>query len=204
MKIIKASVFDPALSERHSELPARLELLVSDIDLIEPSFIDYGSETTVFNYGPVMRIFNDADYWDSEDMEGNAANFNTLDDCKEPVFPVTISEQGGMFLSYYMRVKRVKRILAKVQADHREGYELLPDPTWAIEKKNGWYLQHSTRACVDCASVQAEAGLLRVDRFDVRRGRPIEVQPHRLACLCHVHESEFRREAYEQRNRDTE
>lgn len=198
MKIIKASVFDPALSERHSILPARLELLVSDVDLIEASHIEYGEETTVFNYGPLARIFNDADYWDSEDMEANAANFNTLKDCLSPVFPVTISKEGGMFLSYYMSVKRVLRILKKLQGADPHGYELLPDPTWAIEKKNGWYIQHSSRHCVDCASVMAQEGTLgpRVMR---RTGRPIAVHTHRLVCLCRMHEADFNHESYKSR-----
>lgn len=199
MKIIKASVFDPALSERHSVLPARLELLVSDIDLIDASHIEYGEETTVFNYGPLARIFNDAEYWDSEDMEANAAHFNTLKDCLAPVFPVTISEQGGMFLSYYMSVKRVRRILTSLQGNDPDGYELLPDPTWAIKKKNGWYLQHSTRHCVDCAAVMAQEGILDTAMMR-RRGRPIAVHPHRLMCLCRVHEGEFRKESFEFRH----
>lgn len=204
MRILKANVLDPALSGEE-KLPARLELLVTDMP-DEATYTKIGDEFSVIHYGQLAKIYSDRPDWNDEDTEECAVIYNNSDECESVVFPVTVSIEGGIWEVFYMRVKKIRPILSKYLNVMELGYEILPDPTWAIERKVGWYLQHKSRACVRCASTliiehedddeEAELHL----RNSVPKGDPVEVWPHRLACLCPRHAADQRASSFAHRS----
>lgn len=184
MTILKISVFDPALSG-YEQFKPRLELLTSGDE-------GYTSEVTATNdwiiekYGPFYGFTRDEEEDDRRDLLGR---FNVSKVLPEPVFPVTVSEGGGMWLEYYMTVSRVRQLLRRYQKQQvqehnfEEGaWKLIVDDTHAVEGDLEFMLEHTYHYCVRCFSRDGD----RVEgEFQVK------AQPHRLIWLCDRHNQEM-------------
>lgn len=199
MQIISLNIFDPALSGADMwNLPARVEMLVSGVDLDAPSYVDVGETFTVTHYGRLMSIFTDYPDWDEDDTERCAAQYNHLNPDADQVYPVTVM-QAGMehWRVYYVRVKRLQTWLASPQTNLKvRGWELLPDPTYVIDGWPGWYLQHRLRPCVACYAQYAEMYGAPDTEREVRKSvhtscSLAKVEPHRMVALCQMHTAEL-------------
>lgn len=205
MEVIKAAVFDPAMLEQGGEkMPVRLEMVVTDWDGAKPSYIDSGAWGLAVHYGPLLKIYLDddaEDEQDSEDPDALAAQFNTLGVFTEPVFPVTVSANGGFWGVFYMRVSRLQKIMREhvmsylhgdnpgVSDVHYGKWELVPDPSYTKHNQVAYYLQHSlhiTPRSMRAAVQEHGSGVLEmipsqaVLRGIVETGTPREIWPHRM------------------------
>lgn len=200
MEVIKAAVFDPAVSDEEGEkLPVRIELLVTDWDNQKPSYIDPGDWGLAVHYGPFLKIYLDDDAEDEQDSENPeqlAAEFNTLGVFKEPVFPVTVSLDGSFWSVYYMRVSRLQKLMAQHLDPTNPGgfrntgtWELVPDPSYTKHNQVAYYLQHSlhiTPRSMRAAIEEHGEGVLRMPPARaiveglIETGTPREIWPHRM------------------------
>lgn len=215
-KIITTTVFDPALSGRkHEQEHTRLELWVDSL----PEEVTHSRTTdkfTVSHYSWAMKIFSDLPEWDDEKPETCAAIFNSSGDAQYPVVPVTMRVGDEFWEVYYVKVEKVRTILERYEKQQERrswhgglfrefGYEIIPDPTWAIDLQNAWYFSNKMRTCTRCASeilLQPNDGSdevlkeMNIAASKVEKGDPVEVYPHRLVTLCRKHKSEFHSQAY--------
>lgn len=195
MKVVRASAFDPALSDPKSTLPTRLEILVDDVDLESPTYADVDNPNfTVTHYGKLMKIFSELSDWDEDDTELCAAIYNTVSGSPHQVVPVTVATPTfSLWEVYYMRVDKVRALLALDPAVNTPGYELLPDPTYIEQGKFGWYFQHKMRLCSQCYfdSLNYE----RLPGGDSPRVPKlctlVKVSAHRLTSMCQTHRRDY-------------
>ncbi|AKJ71773.1 hypothetical protein TIN2_83 [Tsukamurella phage TIN2] len=210
LNILAAEVFDPAMSGEY-DLPARLELVVDRLPT-EPTYME-------LNQGPfsithrnwVQTIGCDEPWWDDEDTTECAAIFNSsaAAAAREPVMPVLIASEdadGMVWQDFYVKISRVRRILNKLERlQGVQGYEVIPDPTYALEKRNGWMLQHPRRICVVCAQEAAEGagdgGLVSLDHLPPSKYQ--QVRPHRVVPMCHAHRADWNENHREYREEET-
>lgn len=206
LNILRAEVFDPALSGDYDS-PARLELLMEDVPE-EPTAIELNLGVfSVSHRHWLQSIFCDEPYWDRENTTECAVTFNSsrFTEGREPVFPVFVASRGPsgeIYNDFYVRITRVRRILRKLQElnPNGSGYELLPDPTWAAEKKIGWTLAHPLRTCVRCAEELANLEENQTARDlpmlpgDLQHGSQlVQVRLHRQVPMCPSHKDEWNR-----------
>jgi hypothetical protein len=205
MFIVKAEVFDPALSDK-AYLPVRLEISVMGMPE-EPTFTDLGSKFSVFHYSWLQRIYSEEWDWSETDNASNAAIYNSsiATESLEPVMPVTVinlNTDGGEIgfgEEYFIRITRAKRILRRIEKDEgRTGYECLPHPLYAEEKKSAWYFQHANRMCIECAREHADLTAVDSAELDLHQVPDMcklyKVLPYRLVALCKQHASIFNEE----------
>lgn len=202
MKIIGADVFDPALSGDFVT-PVRLELIVDSVPE-SPTFTEINiGQFTILHRHWLQAIYSDEPSWDDTDTRECASIFNSAmsTEDREPVMPVTVAwmdeETGQNWQDFYVKITRVKRILNKLEKlNGKEGYEAIPDPTYSIEKKHSWMLQHPVRKCVCCLQDQAESASTAPDEVSLfglytPEGIPVQVGPHRVVNMCLAHRSEW-------------
>src|SRR5699024_10118942 len=113
----KVQVYDPYM-DGVDDMPLRLELLVSDIDLETPSFEEETLGWRIRHYKRFLEFESLRGEDDEDEVE-----FNDERILNEPVFPVTVSVDGGMWRELYMRVTEVRRLLRKLGRQ----YECVPD-----------------------------------------------------------------------------
>lgn len=195
IEVISAEVFDPAASG-HYDLPVRLEIRVSEIPE-EPTHTAVGDTFTRTNYKWLSRLFSDHIAWDEDDTNLCAAIYNSHDEnhYEAPLFPVTAMFAGEQYgMDFFVTVDRVARILRRLD----NGYELLPNPLFSVDKMHGWMIQHSSRICVDCVNEAAEVTPLTrgtIDLAGLARGNYLyRLGPYRPAPLC-VRHYHLRRQA---------
>lgn len=210
LSILGAEVFDPALSGDYSE-PVRLEVMVADLPEPTHTELDVGPYS-IIHRNWLQSIFSDD--WDDEDTRECAVTFNTSlhTESREPVFPVTIAcAATDTWRDFYVKVSRVQRILARLaRAQGQPGYEILPDPTYLIDKRIGYQLVHPSRICVRCSEEQAKAvsdlGISKavVQLSDLPHGCSLHtVGPHRQVALCVRHRIEWDESHRKQREKET-
>lgn len=187
MKIHKVQVYDPFM-DGVDDLPIRLELLVSDVDLETPTFVEETLGWKVTHY----RRFLEFESLRGEDDE-DEVDFNEERILKEPVFPVTVSVEAGMWREVYMRVTEVRRILRKLGRQ----FECVPDPTFARHFLNVWHIIDTDYLCAECVRNVQHRGL----GGQIHKGRQVQVDEHMLRTLCKEHESEFNKRAAASRAR---
>lgn len=120
MHIIDATIYTPkfgALDDKMDELEpvSELNLLVSGIDVNEPTFTNYsagGTSWTVFEYGESFINFADAH---KRDDDWNLGEFNRSGATEFAYFPVRVSENTIRMRSreLYAPVPLVRTILAQ-------------------------------------------------------------------------------------------
>lgn len=177
MKVIQVQVYDPFM-DGVDDLPPRLELLVSDIDLNTPSFEE---DTLGWNIKHYKRFLEFESLTGEEDEDEVAFNDDRV--LNEPVFPVTVSVDAGMWLELYMRVSDVRRLLRKIGRE----YDCVPDPSFAREFLNVWQLIETDYRCAECVRDVQYRGL----GGQIEKGRQVEVMSHIMRTLCKDHEREF-------------
>lgn len=195
VEIVSAEVFDPAASGEY-HLPARLELRTAGMPE-EPTHTDLTDDFSRMHYHKFSRIFSDLPEWDDEDTSLCAAIYNSHPDTTylSPVVPVTVMFPGEQYgMDFYIDLIYAARILRKVG-----GYELMPNPCYAAEKRNAWMIQHTSRACVDCTREVATATELgkTINLAGVPLGSHLyQVSPYRPAPLCMRHYEMARSRGY--------
>lgn len=187
MKIRKVQVYDPYM-DGVDDMPLRLELLVSDVDLETPSFEEETMGWRVKHY----KRFLEFESLHGED-DGDEVEFNDERILSEPVFPVTVSVDGGMWRELYMRVTEVRRLLRKLGRQH----ECIPDATFAREFLNVWHIIDTDYLCAQCVRDVQYRGL----GGQIHKGRQVQVGKYLLRTLCEEHESEFNARAAAARQR---
>ncbi|USH44900.1 hypothetical protein SEA_AMORE2_85 [Gordonia phage Amore2] len=205
MKIISAEVMDPALSGDY-DTPARLEVMVDAVP-DEPSFVETNvGQFSIIHHHWLQSIFSDLPEWDDEDTQACASIFNSAmaTEDREPVVPVTVVYITGdnfpVWKDYYVKVTRVRRILNRLERESiGAGYEIVPDPTYALEKKQAWMISHPERVCVVC--VEDDMQIHGVLASQVKRGCKMQqVRSHRVVPMCKHHRIEWNR-AHEDRRK---
>ncbi|QAX95443.1 hypothetical protein SEA_NEOEVIE_82 [Gordonia phage Neoevie] len=208
LRVVAAEVYEPALSGEWL-LPPRLEIILEGVP-DEPTHTELNiGDFSIIHRNWLQSIY--CDTWNDEDTTECAAIFNSSmhTEDREPVFPVTVAantEDGGLWQDFYVKISRVQRILARLERETGvTGYELLPDPTYAAEKRISYTLVHPERRCVECVHEVAqsfaedEASLVPVE--DIQRGcKLVQVAAHRLVPLCSLHTR--RRNYWEQSRRE--
>lgn len=207
LNILAAEVFDPALSGEY-DLPARLELIIDQVPT-EPTHVELNQGPfSIIHRNWLQSIFSDEPDWDDEDTTECAAIFNSAmaTEGREPVMPVLIASEdadGMVWQDFYVKVSRINRILAKLERMQGvQGYEAIPDPTYAIEKRNVWMLQHPKRICAVCSQEVAAESEDRdlVVLTDLPAGcKYQQVREHRLVPMCPIHRKEWNEEHREYR-----
>lgn len=207
MKILKADVFDPALSGDY-DTPTRLEVWVDSIPEM-PTFSEINlGQFTITHRSWIHSIFSDLPEWNDEDTRECAAIFNSsmVAESREPVMPVTMmhaGEDGVYWQDYYVKLTRIKRILNYLERTSGTiGYEVTPDPTYAVEKKHSWMIAHPSRACVRCVEEASVLGAedLSVFSDSVVKGCKLQqVNAHRVVPMCGPHVAEWNEDHREKR-----
>lgn len=173
MKIIKAQVYDPFV-DGVNNLPPRLELIVTDQDLENPSFtqVKYGWE--IVHFGKFLEFDRNTDNLEYLD-EGDFNDDMALD---EPVFPVTVSVDGSMWTEMFMKVSKVRGILRSVNSE----WECTPDPAYLQKHVNKWVLVNTDYVCQGCKRLDGDAA--------ATKGRRVQINANVTVTLCETHEAE--------------
>lgn len=172
MHIVKAQVFDPALSQGEgSDLPVRLELLLDEIPALVHT--DKTGDWQAEHHGRLIDVTHNGDD-DFDDYEPNL-----VDLLPDSIMPVSVALVGGkLFTQYFMRVKNVRKILRDEVVEDQGRWVAEPNPIFAEENITEWQLRHTSNACVYCVREGMESG---------RPTSQVEVAPYRLASLCQGH-----------------
>lgn len=177
MIIHKAQVYDPFM-DGVDDLPIRLELLVSDVDLDTPSFEENELGWNIKHYKRLMEFESLRGDDDSDEVD-----FNEERILKEPVFPVTVSVEAGMWRELYMRVGEIRRMFRKMGRQ----YDLIPDATFARDFLNVWQIIDTDYLCAECVRDVQFRGL----GGQIHKGRQVQVGKYLLRTLCEDHEGDF-------------
>ena len=107
MEVIHAQVFDPE-HEGYPDEETRIEILVTGLQIHEPTHTMHCSEWTIFQYGEVFINFAHRfeDEWKVEE-------FNISGETEFAVFPVTVSPDGKYWRDLYAPVPWVRLILSE-------------------------------------------------------------------------------------------
>lgn len=188
MQIKQLVVVDPfmvGLEER----PLQLELVVTDIDLDNPSFEE---ETLGWKIRHFKRLL-DFESLNGEDDDDEIV-FNGERVLNEPVFPVRVRLAINQnWQDLYMRVSDVRRTLRKDCAR----YECVPDPAYAREFKNVWQILETEYLCAECVRNVRHRGR----DGQIKKGRRVQVDKYLFRTLCQEYESEFNYRAAGSRQR---
>lgn len=183
MTIIQATVFDPALSGDETLQP-RLNIL-TDFLYEEPINIYQNRDWIADEYDPFYGFTHK---WD-ENIETDVGLFNTSRVLDEPLFPVTVSVGGDMWLEYYMKVSRVRKLLRRFTGEGQDcnavnptPWTLVLDDTAGLKGKLEYRLVNPSKACVRCFQKNGKY------MFGIEE---MQVAPGRLAWLCRTHRAEF-------------
>lgn len=189
MKILKAQVYDPYL-DGVTNLQPRLELIVTDQDLDNPTFSQTKYGWDIDHFGQFLEFDRNGDAIEFID-EGD---FNDDMALEEPVFPVTVSVDGSMWTEMYMKVGKVRSILRKTGSD----WECMPDPVFLQKHVHKWCLVDTEYICQECARIDGpdDSGLV-----TATKGRRVQINDNVTVTLCKTHEGEFNARAAAARNR---
>lgn len=157
LRILTSSVYDPALEGEERE-HTRLEVLLGHVPE-EPTRVDIdrGPFTVTWRHW-LLSIFTDSPEFDTEQPETFAAQFNShwsTFGIFDPVMPVTVAAVGtggqpDTWQVFYVRVKRVNRILRHIARNGGPRYEAMPHPVRLMRKEIAYYIGDPTRTCVRC------------------------------------------------------
>ncbi|MDV8015162.1 hypothetical protein R4P70_27965 [Rhodococcus sp. IEGM 1241] len=188
-QILEFSVINPAaIDESGEQEPVELHLIVQNLDPIKPSYETSDDMHICQSFGRIMRIRSKSGK-SMTDVDINATHL-----ISGPVFRVHITEGMPRSYEFYMQVQQIMKLLksgSSTVAPYE--YQILPEPSLALERKNGWYLAPSQPFCVRCRRAGENADKdSRIERIYTRR-------PHAIH-LCQQHISEFNMQAARKRS----
>lgn len=187
MKVQRIQVYDPFI-DGVEDMPLRIELLVTDLDLDEPSFEEDELGWNVKHYKRFLEFESMRGEDDTDEVD-----FNDERIINEPVFPVTVSVGANMWRELYMRVSDVRRLLRRIGRQ----YECVPDPTFARNFQNVWHIIDTDYLCVECVRDVQYRGL----GGQIEKGRQVQVGKYLMRTLCKAHEEDFNERAAASRQR---
>lgn len=200
--ITHAEVFDPALSGDY-DTPPRLEIgLAGHFATEEDPFVEEVGPYDVTHFRWLQEIESTSVEWNDLNEAERAAQYNSsmFAEGREPVVPVTVLGEWQKFWQvFYIKVSRARTILNFIRRTTGQNvyYEVVPDPTYAIEKKSAYTFMHPARKCVACVNESmteaAEMGrsLQRFSDIESMCGLQ-RVRAHRVVPMCDKHQHGYR------------
>lgn len=188
-QIREFSVINPAsIDESGEQEPLELHLVVQNLDPIKPSYETSDDMHVCQSFGRIMRIRSKSGK-STTDVDINATHL-----LSGPVLRVHITEGMPRSYEFYMQVQQIMKLLKSGSSSVAPNeYQILPEPSLALERKNGWYLAPSEPFCVRCRRAGENTDRdSRIQRIYTRR-------PHAIH-LCPQHISEFNMQAARKRS----
>lgn len=199
--IIHAEVFDPALSGDY-DTPPRLEIMFSEYVADSPHLEEVGPyDVTHFRW--LQEIESNAPHWADLNEHERAAEYNAsmFTEGREPVVPVTVAvnRASQMWQVFYVKVSRVRTILNYIRREIGANiyYEVVPDPTYTVEKVAAYTFLHPARKCVVCVKEATDEAAVygrSLVRFtDIESMCSLQkVRAHRVVPMCDEHQKSYR------------